>query len=323
MLFGRIFYDRIEQNWTLRLSILLDTTIFLFGPLIYSYIKTLLFNNNKPLSLIHYLPAIFHVMYCLWCMTIPVNELNNKFLLGELNLIFFIVEFLGVVLLSVYLIYASRLLKKFNVIGLLQLSYQQSVFKFSKIILITLIGLTLVWWLGFISVHFYNTQLFFFNYNSFWILAPSIIYIVGFYSLNQPQIFRMPIKINKASKKNRLKADEIVNLKKRLNYYIEEEQIYLQSDLSLHMLAKKLDTTSNNLSWLLNEIYQVNFYSYINAFRVDHFIKKIEKNEHFNHTLLGLAMECGFNSKSTFNNVFKMIMKQTPSEYVKSTSVNL
>jgi len=78
-----------------------------------------------------------------------------------------------------------------------------------------------------------------------------------------------------------------------------------------------LGTSTNDLSWLLNNVYQSNFYDYINQHRIAAFLEKIKEKEHKRHTLLFLSMEVGFNSKSTFNKAFKTILQDTPSNYIK------
>lgn len=96
------------------------------------------------------------------------------------------------------------------------------------------------------------------------------------------------------------------------------KKIYLNNELTLKDLAQELGTTTNNVSWLLNNIHQCSFYDYINQYRVQEFILKIQNGEHFKHTILALSLDSGFNSKSTFNKAFKMVKNDTPSNYIKS-----
>ncbi len=95
------------------------------------------------------------------------------------------------------------------------------------------------------------------------------------------------------------------------------EKPYLQANLSLRELAQKMDIHPNNLSELLNEKMGKNFSGYINHYRVEWFkkIAKDPKNAHI--SLLGLAYESGFNSKTAFNTFFKKAVGMTPKQYVK------
>ena len=95
------------------------------------------------------------------------------------------------------------------------------------------------------------------------------------------------------------------------------QKVYLDNELTLVHLSKALDTSTNNLSWLLNVVYKANFYDFVNEYRIKEFIAKLEQDEHKAKTLLSLSMEVGFNSKSTFNKAFKSVLNETPSSYIK------
>ena len=87
-------------------------------------------------------------------------------------------------------------------------------------------------------------------------------------------------------------------------------------------LAKQLDVHPNYLSQVINEKEQKNFYNYINALRIKEFIRLAERPESKNYTLLSLAYDCGFNSKSTFNKHFKLNTQKTPTQYFKSQNTD-
>ena len=170
----------------------------------------------------------------------------------------------------------------------------------------------------------------FYNYSGFeilflmWVLYGILAYIITFYSLKYPQIFRL--KLDEAASvkngKNRLNEREVTQLKERINTYILEEKAYRRPELSLSVMAMEMDTSSNNLSWLLNNVYQQSFYDFINQYRVDDFLERIKLNEHKGFTLMSIAEEVGFKSKSTFYKAFKQKTKQTPSQYIKHTNGN-
>ncbi|WP_226389496.1 helix-turn-helix domain-containing protein [Penaeicola halotolerans] len=94
--------------------------------------------------------------------------------------------------------------------------------------------------------------------------------------------------------------------------------MYLDPNLSVYELAKKIGTHPKKVSEIVNRIYHKNFNDYVNTYRVSEVISKIQLNEHKQVTLLGLALSCGFNSKSTFNRAFKQVTSQTPVDYIKS-----
>ena len=118
-------------------------------------------------------------------------------------------------------------------------------------------------------------------------------------------------------KKSALKASEVNKIKESLEKYMIEEKPYLNAELTILDLSNKLDITKHHLTQVLNYHIGKNFFTYINEYRIDAIKKKIEDPK-FNHlTLLAIAFECGFNSKSSFNNIFKQYTGLTPSEYKK------
>ena len=96
---------------------------------------------------------------------------------------------------------------------------------------------------------------------------------------------------------------------------MEKEALYKKNDLTLQDLANRLDTHPNYLSQVINEMEHKNFYNYINSLRVKEFIRSASRGETKSYTLLALAFDSGFNSKSTFNKYFKESTGKSPSEY--------
>ncbi|MDP2235517.1 MAG: helix-turn-helix domain-containing protein [Bacteroidales bacterium] len=114
--------------------------------------------------------------------------------------------------------------------------------------------------------------------------------------------------------------DRLVEMKAQLNDLITLEELYLDSELTLGKLAKKLNLTSHQLSYLINNGYNQNFYGYINKFRVEKSKKLLKDKELDKYSIIGIAFESGFNSKTAFNTAFKKITGQTPSEFKKRSS---
>ena len=101
---------------------------------------------------------------------------------------------------------------------------------------------------------------------------------------------------------------------------MDTEKPYLRPDLSLADLASTLDVSKSELTYLLNNYIGVNFFSYVNQYRLKSVLQKLEDSK-FNHlTILSIAFDCGFNSKSTFNSLFKQHTGVTPSEYRQNQS---
>ncbi|WP_236974083.1 helix-turn-helix domain-containing protein [Membranihabitans maritimus] len=105
----------------------------------------------------------------------------------------------------------------------------------------------------------------------------------------------------------------------RLYSFMEQETPYLNPTLTLRELAGQIEIHPNQLSWLLNEKIGKNFNTFINKLRIEHFKELILKPENNHISLLGLAYESGFNSKTAFNTAFKRETGITPKEYMNNT----
>lgn len=117
-----------------------------------------------------------------------------------------------------------------------------------------------------------------------------------------------------------LKADAAKVYVDRLEHYMVSEKPFLDSNLSLPQLAGDLEIPSNQLSQIINESIGLNFFDFINRYRVEEVKKKIADPQFDSYSLLGIAFECGFNSKSAFNRIFKNSTGMTPGEYKRMNS---
>ena len=98
--------------------------------------------------------------------------------------------------------------------------------------------------------------------------------------------------------------------------FMEKSRIYLDADLSLEQLASRMKMPKHHLTQLLNERLTKSFYNYINEYRINEAISRLnDLSAQVN--ILSLAFDCGFNSRSSFNNYFKKIKGCTPSAYRK------
>ncbi|MFY0655098.1 MAG: AraC family transcriptional regulator [Cyclobacteriaceae bacterium] len=151
------------------------------------------------------------------------------------------------------------------------------------------------------------------------------VFLIGFFGNKQGTIFTSdhspaPKSEDKKEKyaKSGLKDDHSDELYKKLNLLMKEEEIYKSKEISIGDLAATLEVHPNYLSQVINEREGKNFYDYINSHRVEEFKKLISIPKNQNLTLLALAYDCGFNSKSSFNRFFKKATGQTPSQYFTS-----
>ena len=102
----------------------------------------------------------------------------------------------------------------------------------------------------------------------------------------------------------------------RLQFALTEGQLFMRQKLSLKELAEELTLPSRYVSHLINQYHDTNFRELINSYRVSAFIDKVKNPNEKHKTLLALALESGFNSKSTFNQVIKAQTGNSPSDYL-------
>lgn len=144
------------------------------------------------------------------------------------------------------------------------------------------------------------------------------IYIIGYCALRQQEVTGNSIGIPVLSTviaKPRLSAAQIPSLMKQLDRLMEEEALYTDGELGLQQLADRLGLTTHELSFLLNQGYGKSFFQYINGYRVACVKKLLLSPGHAHLNILSIAYEAGFNSKTTFNSVFRETTGMSPSAF--------
>jgi len=111
---------------------------------------------------------------------------------------------------------------------------------------------------------------------------------------------------------------ELAQLVQKLRQIMSDEKVFLNPDLNLKLLANYIGVSEKRCSYVLNKGMQANFNQYINELRISAFKERIKEGQNKTYTLTSIAYECGFDSKSTFNRVFKSSCGMTPSEFVKT-----
>jgi len=110
--------------------------------------------------------------------------------------------------------------------------------------------------------------------------------------------------------------------KNRLLQLMQQEQLYRNPGLTLADLAAALSLTTKQVSMIVNQGFQMNFNDFVNLHRIYAVLDALQKKEHEEKTLLALAFEYGFNSKSTFNRAFKKQTGHTPNYFIENEVSN-
>ena len=155
-----------------------------------------------------------------------------------------------------------------------------------------------------------------------------LVFFIGYHGMKQQVIFSpVPSTKNSKPKSTKVKAQYVKSsLKDKeskeyldiLLNYMKDQQPYLDGKLSLAQVAESLDISTNHLSQVINSELNKNFFDFINGYRVELIKEKMLNKSNSHLTLLGMAYESGFNSKSTFNIIFKKFTETTPSQFMRS-----
>ncbi|PRY47017.1 AraC-like DNA-binding protein [Spirosoma oryzae] len=158
------------------------------------------------------------------------------------------------------------------------------------------------------------------------------LFLMSFFLIRQPEVFaldqtgRQAVQVLLAEqdapapsvKPVRLQPQEMTQLKERLDRLLTHDKVFMDADLDLAKLAKRLSISINDLSFLINEGYGINFFTLINQYRINEACRLMGSPAHRHLSILGIAYEVGFSAKTTFNTAFKKQVGQTPSNYLKT-----
>ncbi len=115
---------------------------------------------------------------------------------------------------------------------------------------------------------------------------------------------------------SKLTTNKIKSIKEELLNFKFHKSEYLSPEFNLDGFSKLINKPKHHISQVLNEELNINFQQFINSYRIEHFCEMVENNKLDDKSILDLAFECGFNSKSSFNSNFRKIKGATPTEYI-------
>lgn len=122
---------------------------------------------------------------------------------------------------------------------------------------------------------------------------------------------------NKKYKTSGLKENLIKDYSKQIINFMEEEKGFMDSKLSLTSFAEKLEIPKQYISEILNNHMNTNFQDFVNGYRIEAFLERVNDAKYANYSLMGIANDVGFSSKSNFYATFKKHKGVTPTEYQK------
>ncbi|MBW1297629.1 helix-turn-helix domain-containing protein [Aquimarina litoralis] len=321
------WYDTYRNTkinyWLIALSLAI-------GPLLYFYVKSITTSNFKfrKKDLIHFIPVTIYVVYrisiFIYDASLPgFSETQNGYLkvfLDEkyVSPLIGIVENLQMLLylaftIQLYYIYRKKIQHFFSNTYSLELNWIRNfLFIYSFLFLYSVFQGVI----GSVITDLHWTQRWWYHFFT----AVAIIYIgiKGYFTdtnkLNNLN-FSVAVKEDIADIPNEL-SEDLIKSKKRIEGFMVDKKPFLNPDLNLTELSKMLKMPAPVLSDTINSAFEKNFNDFINSYRVKAVQDMLKEGKQQQLSLLGIAYECGFNSKATFNRVFKKLTSTSPSQYV-------
>lgn len=328
-----VFYALGVYNNYPHLLLIFEPLIFTYGPLFLFYERTLTSKNYSfsKTRFLHFIPLLvcfaFYTPFYLRSTELKSLFLSNYQLLIDIARN---VEIVHIIQMFIYLLiinfdlkkYHNRILKSYSSLEKINLNWLRlMVFLFMAVYAVVVVVLIFEL-LGFREfANIYGTKI-------IGVLIALCVYYIGYRGLFQPEIF-IAFE-NDESEKKPLDITYTGNLEVEINEPIDEEKIkklldfmqekkpYLKEDLTLPDLASQMGVSRNQLSSLINDGIGENFFMFINKYRVEEVKLQLVNPVNKNYTIMAIAYDAGFRSKSSFNNIFKKFTNKTPTEYRSS-----
>lgn len=300
-----------------------DTTLVLLnGPLAFLYVTYYIGKIRVPRikNLIHFLPYTFYTIYFILKIRTRGHDFESiKRLIYEPDIVMLSMQINIHLLLVVYILFIFLRLRerKSNIEE--AYSFKDGVdLQWMKNILWPLMLIAMFTVLGIISSDLFAFSTQDQKANMFYGFLALLPFYITFQAIRH-RIFRIGTtsQIEDKYSRSSLTSIESLEIMNRLEVIMEKEKPYLDSYLSIDKLAVILQVHPKNLSRVINEHKEVNFFNYINGYRVKEVKARLNNKTYQHFTILAIALDSGFNTKSAFNNTFKKMTGSTPSEFKK------
>lgn len=323
-----LFYSAAETNNFYGLLFFRTCIPFLYGPLLYFYTFSLTDNNFRlqVKSYLHFLPFIAALFIIAFHFYIPYS--TEKIKNFPSTLIYYPGRYLVITSVIFYIAKAFILLKNHRKMIADKYSFTDKI----NLCWLTnfIYGFLIMWALIWVSLSFNKVFGLFTNLDeSHLIYSMMSLYILalGIFGLRQTNLFsNLDISEKEEVKETKLQDEKPAEKKDknweilfaRIDNLVKNEKLYLEPLLTIDDIAGRLAVNSNYISNAINVAGDCSFFEYVNKKRIEEFKEQLKNPDNADHTLLAVAFQCGFNSRSSFNRIFKNLTGETPSQYKTS-----
>lgn len=323
--------------------------LFFIGPIIYFYIQSLLnpsFKFDKK-SVLHLLPGILYLIYNLWIFVYDKIILKDYYFYQDgMDKDFDQwYQITGQISMTIYFILSIRYYNNYKKL-IVQITSNADTVLFSWIKNYLIAFLVML-----VLPHFFDVFSYFYpsanSYKEGWWFYLSFSLVLYYIALtgysnsihskigfkmsvfdSKPILLLNPSLDNFNQTENVIdidfedysekKSEEIEAWKLQIENLIQTDKLYQNPELSLTEVAKKLQTNTSIISKTINQGFTMNFNDFINNYRIEAVKTMLVNGDHKKSTLLGIAYDCGFNSKATFNRAFKKNTGFSPKEFLNT-----
>ena len=171
----------------------------------------------------------------------------------------------------------------------------------------------------------------FLHWQLFFVYLACLIYYMGFRGYQLPDRPFQPVqsKIENTSSvhpteesilleqpKTTLSEEKLNELREAVTHAFESKHVYLDPDLNIQKLASLIEINPSLLSAAINQLFGKNFRNYVNSYRLKHVKKRLTDPAYAHMSIMGIALESGFNSEASFYRIFKSVEGMSPKEYI-------
>ncbi len=334
---------------------------FFLGPVFFFYLQSLLnpsFKVSKKVF-VHFIPGMLYILLCVVMVVVDKVILNRYFFLAsQTDPDFdFWYELLGFFSMVIYFIFSLRYYYTYSkIIVQVTSNADNFLFKWVRNFLIAFLSILffkLIFWLATFVPAFEKWRYMgsWWEYFAFGIvlyyiavsgysnsIETKVSFKLNLLGYKNPLLLSNPttnfkdsviiedaefVEINTEYKTAIVEDDkDLAEWKIKIINLIAAQKEYANPELSLTQVAKQLNTNPSIVSKVINQGFQLNFNDFINKYRIQAIKEKLNAGEQKIQTLLGIAFDCGFNSKATFNRAFKKETGVSPKEWLVNVATN-
>ena len=296
--------------------------LLLMGPVIFFYTQSLLIKqrHSERYQWLHFLPAFLYLLYSfiMWLTDFAIMPEAYFYADGKDKDLKFGYQILGFTSLAIYLVKSRNLYAKYKEHTLNNTSFAETVsLSWVRYFLLALLIVVLLKIVVMITIPGWGS---FGNHFIYYLIFSVLFYFLAIFGYSSSYKLNAHPLVDLSESKTQLNLsdEELNSCRNLLETVMQEQKYYLNQKLTLSELSKSIEVSGRLVSKAINQSYKMNFNDYINSYRVKAFIERYQNNSDQSKTLLDLALDCGFNSKATFNRAFKKYTMQSPKSYFNS-----